>query len=205
LIESICEHIVHYVAGSKSQQQHFIRLGMQKLDRLSKPGTGNAPRICDITRVRNKFHLTILAIAIWYLKGPNCQALAGPLAVCDTIYDETEEGPTEPAKEEEKENDLYEENLVLLQVRAHLLPLILDGNELAKNTFWKKECSANEVESALLDIVRLIQGHHEDKQINILGSIRVQQSPETKSKENVFLIMKKYGIPLRNGKSTRAY
>ena len=98
--------------------------------------------------------------------------------------------------DEEKENDPYEENLVFLQVRAHLLPLILDGNVLSKNTFWKKECSANEVESALLEIVRLIQEHREDKLTNILGSIRVQHSPETKSKENVFPIMKKYGIPL---------
>jgi hypothetical protein len=62
--------------------------------------------------------LTISAIAIWYLKGPNCQALAGPLAVCDTIYDEMEEVPTESAKEEVKENNLYEENLVLLQVQS---------------------------------------------------------------------------------------
>jgi hypothetical protein len=67
--------------------------------------------------------------------------LAGPLEVCDTIYDEMEEVPTKPAEEEEeekKENNPYKENLVLLQVRAHLLPLILDGNVLAKNTFWKK-------------------------------------------------------------------
>jgi hypothetical protein len=48
----------------------------------------------------------------------------------------------------------------------------------------------------LLDIVRHIQEHREDKLTNILGSIRVQHSPETKSRENVFPIMKKYGIPL---------
>jgi hypothetical protein len=108
-----------------------------------------------------------------------------------------QEVPTKPAEEEEKENDPYEENLVLLQVQAHLLPLILDGNVLSKNIFWKKECSANEVESGvLLDIVRLIQEHRKDKPTNILGSVRVQHSPETKAKENVFPIMNKYGIPL---------
>jgi hypothetical protein len=190
-LESVCEHTTHYVAGSKSQQQHFVRLGMQSLDRLSKPGTGSPPRIRDITRVRNQFRSTISDIAIRCL-GPNCQALAGPLAV----FEETKEVHREPVEEEEKEDDPYEENLVFLQVRAHLLPLILDGNVLSRNTFWKKECSANEVESALLDIVRHIQEHREDKLTNILGSIRVQHSPETKSRENVFPIMKKYGIPL---------
>jgi hypothetical protein len=164
---------------------------MQRLDQLLKPGTGSAPRIWDITHVRNKFWSTISATVIRFL-GPNCQALAGPLAVCD----KTEEAPTEPAEEEEKENDLYEENPVFLQVRAHLLPLISDGNVLSKSTFWKKGCSANEVESALLDIVRLIQEHCKDKLTNILGSIRVQHSPETKSKENIFPIMKKYEFPL---------
>jgi hypothetical protein len=182
---------MHYVAGSKTQQQHFVRLGMQRLDLLSKPGTGSAPRIRDITRVRNNFRSTISAIVIQSL-GPNCQALAGPLTVCC----ETEEAPTEPPEEEEKGNDPYEENLVLLQVRAHLHPLILDGNVLSKNTIWKEECSANEVGSALLDIVRLIQKHRKDKLTNILGSIRVQHIPETKARENVFPIMKKYGIPL---------
>jgi hypothetical protein len=43
-LESVCDHTMHYVAGSKSQQQHFIRLGMQRLDRLSKPGTGKRKR-----------------------------------------------------------------------------------------------------------------------------------------------------------------
>jgi hypothetical protein len=52
---------------------------------------------------------------------------------------EEAQAPTEPAEEEEKENDLYKENLIFLQVRAHLLPLILDGNVLSKNSFWKKE------------------------------------------------------------------
>jgi hypothetical protein len=46
------------------------------------------------------------------------------------------------------------------------------------------------VESALLDIVQLIQEHHEDKLTNILGSVRVQHSPEMKAKEHVFPIMK---------------
>jgi hypothetical protein len=117
-LESVCDHTMHYVAGSKSQQQHFVRLGMQTLDLLSKPGTGSAPRIRDITRVRNKFWSTILAIAIQCL-GPNCQALAGPLGAC---Y-EMEEAPMEPSEEEEKGNNPNEENLVFLQVRAHLLPL----------------------------------------------------------------------------------
>jgi hypothetical protein len=91
-----------------------------------------------------------------------------------------EEVPMEPAEDEEKENGPYEENLVFLQVRAHLLPLILDGNMSSKKTFWKKGCSANEVEYTLLDIVQLFQEHHKDKVTNILGSIRVQHSPETK-------------------------
>jgi hypothetical protein len=130
LLESVCDHTMHYVVGSKLQQQHFVRLGMQRLDLLLKPGSGSASRIWDITCVSNKFWSTILAIAIWCL-GPNCQALAGPLAVC---Y-EMEEAPTEPAEKEEKENDPYNENLVFLQVPAHLLPLILDGNVLSKNTF----------------------------------------------------------------------
>jgi hypothetical protein len=193
-LETVCEHTMHYVAGSKSQQQHFVRLGMQRLDRLSKPGTGSAPRLRDITRLRNQFRSSISAIAIRCL-GPNCEVLAGPLATCDKTMEEAPARQTTTI-DEEKENDPYEENLVFLQVRAHLLPLILDGNVLSKNTFWKKECSANEVESALLEIVRLIQEHREDKLTNILGSIRVQHSPETKSKENVFPIMKKYGIPL---------
>jgi hypothetical protein len=42
-LKSVCEHTMHYVAGSKSQQQHFVRLGTQWLERLSKPGTGSAP------------------------------------------------------------------------------------------------------------------------------------------------------------------
>jgi hypothetical protein len=84
--------------------------------------------------------------------------------------------------------------------------LILDGNVLSKNTFWKKECSANKVESALLDIVRVIQEHHEDKLTNSLGSVRIQHSPEMKAKENVLPILKKYGIPLeeRRGLIERA-
>jgi hypothetical protein len=36
----------------------------------------------------------------------------------------------EPAEEEEKENDPYKENLVLLQVRAHLLPSILKKKKM---------------------------------------------------------------------------
>jgi hypothetical protein len=84
--------------------------------------------------------------------------------------------------EEEMENDLYKENLVFLQVRAHLLPLI-----------------------SLLEIVRLIEEHHEDKLTNILGSIRVPHSPQTKSKEKVFPTMKNTASHWRNGESTRAY
>jgi hypothetical protein len=54
-LESVCEHTTHYVAGSKLQQQHFIRLGMHRLDRLAKLGTGTSPpRLRDIPRVRNK-------------------------------------------------------------------------------------------------------------------------------------------------------
>jgi hypothetical protein len=76
--------------------------------------------------------------------------------------------------------------------------MILVGNVLSKNTFWKNECSANEVESALLDIVRLIQEHRKDKLTNILGSVRIQHSPEP--------IMKNTESHWRNGKSTiRAY
>lgn len=90
----------------------------------------------------------------------------------------------------------YKEDLVLICLRSQVLPLLVNKTFLGTNAFLNRNTMVHEMKEVLLDFVKGIQKHREDKLLQIIGSLQVEHSQRTKKNPKTFPLLKRYGVPL---------
>ena len=92
------------------------------------------------------------------------------------------------------EQDLFESNFLMSQIRNELLPQILKSDVL-NSMFWREDIDVSEIDDILFNICADVQRVKEENLSSILGTSVVPVSPGTKKNPNRLSTMKRFRIP----------